>query len=89
MAAPINPMPEYVVLVAEEAQTKTASGIYLPETAAEKPKTAKVVAVGSDVDEVKVGDSVIYKNEYEATNVKVGKDEYVLVFKKNIIATVK
>lgn len=89
MAAPIHPMPEYVVLEAQEARTKTASGIYLPESAAEKPKTAKVVAVGSAIDEVKVGDSVIYKNEFEATKVSVNKAEYIIVFRQNIIATTK
>lgn len=89
MATPINPMPEYVVLQPQEVQTKTASGILLPESAAEKPKTAKVVAVGSAVSEVKVGDSVIYKNEFEATNVKVGKEEFVIVYRNNIIATTK
>lgn len=85
----IQPMEDYIVVQSEEAQTKTASGLYLPGNAQEKPKTAKVVAVGSDVKEVKVGERVIYKNEYEATNVKVGKDEYTLVYKKNIIAKVK
>lgn len=82
-------MEDYIVVQSETAQTKTASGLYLPGNAQEKPKTAKVVAVGSDVKEVKVGERVIYKNEYEATNVKVGKDEYTLVYKKNIIAKVK
>ncbi len=85
----IQPMEDYIVVQSEEAQTKTASGLYLPGNAQEKPKTAKVIAVGKDVKEVKVGDRVIYKNEYEATNVKVGKDEYTLVYKKNVIATVK
>jgi len=85
----IQPMADYVVVKAEEAQTKTASGLYLPGNAQEKPKTAKVIAVGSGVKDVKVGERVIYKNEYEATNVKVAKDEYTLVDKKNIIATVK
>ena len=85
----IQPMEDYIVVQSEEAQTKTASGLYLPGNAQEKPKTAKVVAVGSEVKEVKVGERVIYKNEYEATNVKVGKDEYTLVYKKNIIAKVK
>ena len=89
MAISIQPMDEYVVVQAEEAKTTTASGLYIPESAQEKPKTAKVVAVGGDVKSVKVGDNIIYKNEYEATNVKVGKDEYTLVYKKNIIATVK
>jgi chaperonin GroES len=84
----INPMPDYIVVQPEEAAAKTASGIYLPNASQEKPKTAKVVAVGSDVDEVKVGERVIYKNEYEATTVKVDKDEYILIYKKNVIATV-
>lgn len=82
-------MPEYVVVQAEEASTKTASGLYLPDNAQEKPKTAKVVAVGEAVSGVKIGDKVLYKNEYEATNVKVGSGEYSVVFFKNIIATVK
>ena len=85
----IQPMADYIVVQAEEAALKTASGLYLPGNAQEKPKTAKVVAIGKDVSEVKVGDRVIYKNEYEATNVKSGKDEYTLVLKSNIIATVK
>lgn len=89
MAAPISPMPDYVVVQAEEATTKTASGLYLPDSAKEKPKTAKVVAVGSNVSEVKVGDRVIYKNEYEATSVKQGSAEFTIVFKNNVIATVK
>ncbi len=89
MATPINPMPEYVVVQAEKAEAKTRSGLYLPESAQEKPKTARVVAVGDGVNEVKVGQQVIYKNEYEATTVKVGAEEYTLVARNNIIATVK
>ncbi len=89
MGINIQPMADYVVVQAEEAQTKTASGLYLPGNAQEKPKTAKVVAVGSDVKEVKVGDRIIYQNEYETTTVKVDKESYILVFRKNIIATVK
>jgi len=82
-------MPEYVVVEQEKSSAKTASGLYLPDSAKEKPKTAKVVAVGSGVAEVKPGDRILYKNEYEATTVKVGKDEYIVVSVRNIIATVK
>ena len=85
----IQPMADYIVVQSEEPQTKTASGLYLPGNAQEKPKTAKVLAVGEAVKEVKVGDRVIYRNEYEATTVKVGKEEYILVFAGNVIATVK
>lgn len=89
MATPINPMPEYVVVEQEKSRSSTTSGLYLPDSAKEKPKTAKVVAVGTAVKEVKVGDRVLYKNEYEATTVKVGGQDYTLVFHMNIIATVK
>lgn len=89
MSVPLTPMAEYVVVQTEEAAKKTASGLYLPDSATEKPKIAKVVAVGEGVPHVKVGDKVIYKNEYEATTVKVEGEEYVIVFSKNIIATTK
>lgn len=89
MSVPLQPMAEYVVVQTEEAAKKTASGLYLPESATEKSKVAKVVAVGADVKGVKVGDKVIYQNEYEATTVKVEGQEYILVFFKNIIATTK
>lgn len=89
MGINIQPLAGYLVVQAEEAETKTASGILLPDQAKEKPKTAKVLAVGKDVDDIKPGDRIIYKNEYEATTVKQGGQEYILVFFKNVIATVK
>lgn len=89
MSVPLTPMAEYVVVQAEAASNKTASGLYLPDSAAEKPKVAKVVAVGAAIADIKVGDRVIYKNEYEATTVKLEGEEYTLVFVKNIIATAK
>jgi chaperonin GroES len=89
MSVPLQPMAEYVVVQTEAAATKTASGLYLPESATEKPKIANVVAIGSDVKNVKVGEKVIYKNEYDATTVKIDSKEYILVDVKNIIATTK
>lgn len=88
MAIPISPMPGYVVVQAEEAKSKTASGLYLPDNAKEKPKTAKVVAVGEGVTAIETNKKIIYKNEYDATTIKLGTDEYVVVDQKNIIATV-
>ncbi|HLB66483.1 MAG TPA: co-chaperone GroES [Candidatus Saccharimonadales bacterium] len=89
MSINIQPMVDYIVVQPEESATKTASGLYLPDSAQEKSKIAKVIAVGKNIEGVKVGDRVVYKNEYEATIVKIGNDEYTLVFGKNIIATVK
>jgi chaperonin GroES len=62
--------------------------LYLPDAAKEKPKTAKIVAVGKDVKQLKTGDRIIYKS-YSTTEVKVGKDEYILVKEEDVLATVK
>jgi len=87
MSAQIQPLADYVVAQAEEAQTKTAAGLYLPEKSAEKPKTAKVIAVGKEVKQVKVGDRILYKS-YSPTEVKVGADAYILVKEEDVLATV-
>lgn len=97
MSAPLQPLGDYVVAVAEEAKARTASGLYLPDNAQEKPKTAKVVAVGpgkvGDDNErvkpqVKVGDRIVYKT-YSTTEIKVDATEYILVKEEDILATVK
>lgn len=88
MSTPLQPLGDYVVAQAEEAESKTASGLYLPDAAKEKPKTSKVVAVGPAVKGVKTGDRIVYK-AYSTTEVKVGKDEYILVKEEDILATVK
>lgn len=88
MSVAIKPLADYVVAQQEEAESKTASGLYLPEKAAEKPKTAKVVAVGKDAKQVKVGDRIVYKS-YSTTEVKVGTEDYILVKEEDVLATVK
>ncbi|PIZ62024.1 molecular chaperone GroES [Candidatus Saccharibacteria bacterium CG_4_10_14_0_2_um_filter_52_9] len=88
MSSPLQPLGDYIVAVGEEAATKTASGLYLPEQAQEKPKTAKVMATGPNAKQVKVGDRIVYKS-YSTTDVKVGTQEYILVKEEDVLATVK
>lgn len=88
MSTPLKPLADYVVAVAEEAESKTASGLYLPEAAKEKPKISKVVAVGPAVKQVKLGDRIVYKS-YSPTEVKVGKEDFILVKEEDILATVQ
>ena len=96
-SVPIKPLGEYVVAQQEEAESKTASGLYLPDKAQEKPKIAKVLAVGpgkvgDDNEripmEVKVGDRIIYGG-YSTTDVKVDGVEYLLIKEENIYAVVE
>ncbi|MEI6755619.1 MAG: co-chaperone GroES [bacterium] len=84
----LNPIGDYLVAVSEEAASKTASGLFLPEQAQEKPKTAKVIAVGKDTRHIKVGDRIVYKS-YSTTDVKVDSKDYILVKEEDVLATVK
>lgn len=88
MSVKIKPLADYVVVQQEAAESKTASGLYLPEQAQEKPKTAKVLAVGSAVEEISVGDRVVYGG-YSNTEIKQDGQTYMLVKAENIYATVE
>ena len=89
----IRPLGYRVVIQVAEAETKTASGIILADTAKEKPMKGVVVAVGpgefkdgqrSPMD-VKVGDAVIY-SKYAGTEVKVDGEDYLVCRQSDILA---
>lgn len=88
MSTKIQPLADYVVAQAEEAQTKTASGLILPGNTAEKPKVAKVIATGNDVKQVKSGERILYKS-YSPTEVKLDGEEFLLIKEEDILATIK
>jgi chaperonin GroES len=92
----LKPLGDRVVLQQQKAEEKTQSGIFLPESAKEKPQTAIVVAVGPGKEEkgqvsamqVQVGDRVIY-SKYAGTEVKYEEEEYIIVGQNDIIAVVE
>lgn len=87
MSVPLKPLADRVVAQVQEAQSKTASGLYLPDNAKEKSKVATVVAVGNAVKAVKTGEKIVYK-EYSTTEVKVGGTEYIILKEEDILATI-
>lgn len=86
--ANITPLSDRVVAQREEASAKTASGLYLPDNAKEEPKVAAVVAVGPDVKGIKKGDRILFK-EYSTTEIKIDREEYIIVKEEDVLATVK
>lgn len=84
---PLTPLADYVVACQEAAQTKTASGLFLPDNSGEKPKIANVVAVGPLAVSVKVGDKIIFGG-YSNTDIKIDGTEYMLIKQENIFAKV-
>ena len=84
----IKPLADRLVIEQVQAEEVSASGIILPDSAKEKPSEGKVMAVGKDVEEVKVGDVVLYA-KYGTTEVKVDGKEVVLAKEEDILGIVK
>jgi chaperonin GroES len=87
MSTPLHPLGDRIVAVKQEAQTKTASGFFLPDSAKEKSSVAVVEAVGPDVKHVKKGDQIVYK-EYSINELKVDSKEYLIVKEEDVLATI-
>ena len=90
----LKPTAGYLLVEPLEAETKTASGIYLPDSAGEKPQKGKVLAIGADEitdsgakkkSPVKVGDVVIYK-KWGGSEVKIGGKENLFSKFEDILA---
>jgi len=88
----ITPLADRVLVQAAAAETKTASGIIIPDTAQEKPQKGSVVAVGKGTKDnpitVKVGDNVLY-GKYAGTELKYGGEEYLIMKESDILAIIK
>jgi chaperonin GroES len=93
----IKPLFDFVFIKPISAETKTASGIVLPDSAKEKPQIGEVMAVGPGTTNekgatvpmvVKVGQKVMFK-KWGGNEVKVGFEEWMLVEQKDIMAIVE
>jgi chaperonin GroES len=96
MASKLKPLNDKILLKRVEAESKTKSGIVLPETAKEKPKRGTVIAVGDgkllDSGErakfqVKKGDEVIFAS-YAGTEVKIDDVEYLILSEDEVLAVI-
>lgn len=89
MSSPIEPLTDNVVIQLEKTSAQTKSGIYVPANAQEKSKAAVVLAVGPEVKIVKVGDRVLYKENYDNDTYKLDNEEYIVVKEENIRGKLK
>lgn len=91
MALKIQPLSDRVLVEPQEAETKTASGIYIPDSAKEKPQQGKVVAVGKGKKDhemtVKVGDIVLY-GKYSGSELKFDGNDYLIMREEDILAII-
>ncbi len=91
MALNIRPLADRVLIEPLPAETKTASGIFIPDTAKEKPQRGIVVAAGNGTKDhemtVKVGDTVLY-GKYAGTELKFEGKDYLIMREEDILAIV-
>ena len=87
----IKPLADRVLILPLDAETKTASGIYIPDSAKEKPQQGKVVAVGKGKKDhdmtVKVGDVVLY-GKYSGSELKFDGKDYLIMREDDILAII-
>ena len=89
-----RPLKDNVVVQVLEAEGKTSSGLFLPDTAKEKPQEGKVIAVGKGRRlksgkvvslDVKKGDKILF-GKYSGNEVKIDDEEYLIISEKDILA---
>ncbi len=95
--ASVRPLHDKILVKRDEAETKTASGIFLPETSKDKPKTGTIEAVGdgalnTDTGEripltVKKGDRVIFTS-YAGTEIKLDGTDYLMMSEDDVLAVI-
>ncbi len=87
----VKPLADRVLVQPMEAEEKTSSGIYIPDTAKEKPQKGTIIAVGpgtKDVPmEVKVGDVVLY-GKYAGTEITIDGKDYLIMKQSDILAVI-
>lgn len=87
----ITPLHDRVIVRAAEAETTTAGGIIIPDTAKEKPQRGTVVAVGTGKKDepmtVKAGDTVLY-GKYAGTEITVGTEDLLIMRESDILAVI-
>ncbi len=91
MGLNIKPLADRVLIEPVEAETKTASGIIIPDNAKEKPQKGKVVAVGAGTKKnpmtVKVGETVLY-GKYAGTELKLEGKDYLIMRESDVLAII-
>lgn len=93
----LRPLQDRIIVKRVEEETKTAGGLFIPETAKEKPQRGEIVAVGNGKKteegkvlplDVKVGDVVLF-GKYAGTEVKVDGEEYLMMREDDLLAVVE
>ena len=73
-----RPLADRVYAKVVSGEEKTESGLFIPDTAKEKPQKAVVKAIGKEVEDVKVGDTVLFA-KYSGNEIKIDDDDFIIL----------
>lgn len=82
---PLRPIGKHFAVIPQDVTTQTDGGILLPDVATDKPTRGTVVAIGQKVDNVQVGDTVLY-SRFAGTEVTLDGTDYLLLTQGDILA---
>ena len=84
MSIKFKPLKDRVFVSYTSELDKTAGGLYIPDTAKEKPQTGKVEAVGEEVKQIKVGDKILF-DKYSGSKINIDNNEYLIVKEEDVL----
>ena len=84
MDVKFKPLKDRVFVSYTSELDKTAGGLYIPDTAKEKPQTGKVEAVGEEVKQIKVGDKILF-DKYSGSKINIDNNEYLIVKEEDVV----
>ncbi|MDH4230957.1 MAG: co-chaperone GroES [Nitrospirota bacterium] len=83
-----KPLKDRVFVKYSEEAERTAGGLYIPESAKEKPQKGVIEAVGSEVKEIKVGDVILF-DKYSGSKINIDNNEYLIIKEEDILGIVQ
>ena len=84
MSAKFKPLKDRVFASYTEELEKTAGGLYIPDSAKEKPQSGKVEAVGDEVKSVKAGDKILF-DKYSGSKISIDNKDYLIIKEEDIL----
>jgi len=82
-----RPLKDRVFVSYSEEPEKTSSGLYIPDAAKEKPQQGNIKAVGSEVKEVKVGNTILF-DKYSGSKIKLDDQDYLILKEEDILGII-
>jgi chaperonin GroES len=87
MPLTLRPLADQIVVTCLEAPEKSAGGVFMPDTAKEKPQEGRVRAVGPAVKNLRVDERILYR-KYAGSETTIAGEEYLLIAEKDVLAVI-